>query len=77
MSEQTTEISGRGSFCFRPSEAAVFLGIDRTTIDAELKMWRVSRGRRGLAHSRVGSGYMIMREQIEDWMRRGSTEVCA
>lgn len=61
--------TGRGREFFRPDEAAIFLGVDRSTVDAALRLWRVSGGKRGLPHARIGNGYLIRRAGLEQWLQ--------
>jgi hypothetical protein len=59
---------GRGVAVFRPAEAAVFLGCNRAVVDAAMREYVESAGRRGLAHFFAGRGKMIRREAIDQWM---------
>ncbi len=60
--------SGRGFSVFRPAEAAAFLGCNRAVVDAAMREYIESSGRRGLAFSLLGKGRLIRREALDQWM---------
>ena len=66
---------GRGVAVFRPAEAATFLGCNRAVVDAAMREYVESSGRRGLAYFLLGKGRMIRREAINQWMMQRESQM--
>jgi predicted DNA-binding transcriptional regulator AlpA len=61
-----------------PAGASVFLRVDdlvrmlevkRTVIDRACREYRISRGRTGLPHCKLGRGFLFRRSAVEEWVR--------
>ena len=59
------------------SPAPVFLRVDdlvrmlevkRTVIDRACREYRISRGKKGLPHCKLGRGFLFRRAAVEDWV---------
>lgn len=61
-----------------PAAAPVFLRVDdlvrmlqvqRTVIDRACREYRISRGKAGLPHCKLGRGFLFRRAAVEEWIR--------
>lgn len=67
---ERARMNGRGTSVFSPDEASAFLGVSRSLIVSEMRLWTSSRHREGIAWFPCGKGKLIRRESLDEFARR-------
>ena len=61
---------GRGRDVFRAEDLVALFGtgVSRKEFDDAMQEFRRSGGREGLAHFKLGKGFMVRAESLNEWM---------